>query len=106
MYTSTDPLMIGRNSGATARDWNGWIDDVSIYDNALTDADIKVLAGWTYTISGTVGTVDGVTMGGLPGNPVTSGGGNYTCYCRLRLERNGYTFKSVLWLQSFTDDIF
>jgi hypothetical protein len=32
----------------------------------------------TYTVSGSVGTVDGVTMNGLPGDPVTSGGGFYS----------------------------
>ncbi|MDY6987280.1 MAG: cytochrome c3 family protein [Thermodesulfobacteriota bacterium] len=32
----------------------------------------------TYTISGSVGTLDGVTMNGLPGNPQTSGGGLYS----------------------------
>ncbi len=32
----------------------------------------------TYTISGAVGTLDGVTMNGLPGNPITSGGGLYS----------------------------
>jgi uncharacterized delta-60 repeat protein len=30
-----------------------------------------------YTISGSVGTLDGVVMNGLPGNPVTSAGGSY-----------------------------
>jgi hypothetical protein len=32
----------------------------------------------SYTISGSVGTLDGVTMNGLPGNPETSGGGLYS----------------------------
>ncbi|MDY6952743.1 MAG: cytochrome c3 family protein, partial [Thermodesulfobacteriota bacterium] len=32
----------------------------------------------THTISGSVGTLDGVTMKGLPGNPVTTGGGAYS----------------------------
>jgi hypothetical protein len=32
----------------------------------------------TYAISGSVGTLDGVTMSGLPGDPVTSGGGFYS----------------------------
>jgi len=52
----------------------------------------------TYTISGTVGTVDGVTMGGLPGSPVTSGGGAYTATVNYGWtgtatpSKTGYTF--------------
>ena len=48
----------------------------------------------TYTISGHVGTLDGVTMNGLPGNPVTSGGGAYSATVTYDLERDSYTAKT------------
>ena len=52
----------------------------------------------TYTISGHVGTLDGVTMNGLPGNPVTSGGGAYSATVTTTWSgtvtpaKTGYTF--------------
>lgn len=43
MAVSTYNVYIGDNSGATGRYWNGLIDDVRIYKQALTAAEIKVL---------------------------------------------------------------
>jgi len=43
MAVSTYNVCIGDNSGATGRYWNGLIDDVRIYKQALTAAEIKVL---------------------------------------------------------------
>ena len=42
--TSTDPVYIGENSQAKGRFWNGLIDDVRIYDRALTAEEIATLA--------------------------------------------------------------
>ena len=98
LYTNSANLCIGRNVDQTTRDWEGRIDDVRLYDNALTETEIRALAGWTCTISGTVGSLDGVTMNGLPGNPVTSGGGNYTATVEYNWSgtvtptKAGYTF--------------
>ncbi|GAF76313.1 unnamed protein product, partial [marine sediment metagenome] len=55
----------------------------------------------TYTISGAVGSLDGVTMNGLPGTPVTSGGGlysatvNYGWSGTVTPQKAGYTFSPV-----------
>lgn len=52
----------------------------------------------TFTISGTIG-MDGVVMNGLPGNPVTSGGGLYTATVdygfsgKVSPTKEGYTFE-------------
>jgi type II secretory pathway component GspD/PulD (secretin) len=52
----------------------------------------------TYTISGSTG-MDGVVMNGLPGNPVTSGGGLYTATVDYGFSgtvtptKDGYTFE-------------
>ncbi|MGA2323554.1 MAG: hypothetical protein ABSG22_06875 [Sedimentisphaerales bacterium] len=52
----------------------------------------------TFTISGTIG-VDGVVMNGLPGNPVTKGGGLYTATVEYGFSgtvtptKEGYTFE-------------
>ena len=37
------PVMIGCNSAAYERRFNGWIDEVRLYGYALSDADIKAL---------------------------------------------------------------
>jgi unsaturated rhamnogalacturonyl hydrolase len=43
--TSTDPVYIGSRVGRlTDRNWNGWIDDVRIYDIALTQENLLYLA--------------------------------------------------------------
>jgi hypothetical protein len=55
----------------------------------------------TYTISGSVGTLDGVTMSGLPGDPVTTGGGSYSADVdsgwsgTVTPTKTGYTFDPV-----------
>jgi hypothetical protein len=55
----------------------------------------------TYTVSGSVGSLDGVTMNGLPGNPVTSGGGSYSADVdygwsgTVTPTKAGYTFVPV-----------
>ena len=91
-------LCIGRNVDQASRDWYGWIDDVRLYNKVLSDAEMESIAGTSYTISGTVGTLDGVTMNGLPGNPVTSGGGNYSATVDYGWDgtvtpaKTGYTF--------------
>ena len=98
LYTTTDNLCIGRNVYQASRDWYGWIDDVRLYSKVLSDAEMESIAGTSYTISGSVGTLDGVTMNGLPGNPVTSGGGNYSATVvygwdgTVTPTKNGYTF--------------
>ncbi|MGA2678746.1 MAG: hypothetical protein ABSF37_05510 [Sedimentisphaerales bacterium] len=54
----------------------------------------------TFTISGTIG-VDGVVMNGLPGNPVTKGGGLYTATVDYGFSgtvtptKEGYAFEPV-----------
>ena len=40
LHTSTANLCIGRNVDSTGRDWQGWIDDVRLYNKALTPAQI------------------------------------------------------------------
>ncbi len=40
---STYNVYIGDNSGATGRFWNGWIDDVRIYNRAFSEAEVKSL---------------------------------------------------------------
>ncbi len=43
--TTADPVYIGSRVGRiTDRNWNGWIDDVRIYDTALTEANLLYLA--------------------------------------------------------------
>jgi len=44
---STNPLWIGNNSGSTARQLGGLVDDVRIYSRALSDAEVAGLAGRT-----------------------------------------------------------
>ena len=39
--TNTNNLWIGGNSGNTTRFWDGWIDDVRIYDTGLTETEIN-----------------------------------------------------------------
>ncbi|MBN1359533.1 MAG: hypothetical protein JW993_03025 [Sedimentisphaerales bacterium] len=41
---SSQPVMIGNNSNATYRLWNGLIDDVRLYSQALTPSEIRELA--------------------------------------------------------------
>ena len=41
---STYNVFIGENSQATGRFWNGWIDDLRIYDRALSDDEIAALS--------------------------------------------------------------
>jgi hypothetical protein len=61
----------------------------------------------TYIISGSVGTLDGVTMSGLPGNPVTSGGGFYSATvdwgwsAAVTPTKAGYTFEPTNRLYSY-----
>jgi hypothetical protein len=43
---STYPLLIGENAQATGRFWNGLIDEVVIYDRALSTGEIRYLAGF------------------------------------------------------------
>ena len=52
-------------------------------DRSIYFDDVIVKVKFPPVISGSVGSLDGVTMNGLPGNPVTSGGGAYTGYGRL-----------------------
>jgi hypothetical protein len=40
---STYNVYIGDNSGATGRFWNGWIDDLRIYNRAFTPAEVTAL---------------------------------------------------------------
>jgi hypothetical protein len=42
---STYPLLIGENAQATGRFWNGLIDEVVIYDRALSVGEVRYLAG-------------------------------------------------------------
>jgi len=42
---STYPLLIGENAQATGRFWNGLIDEVVIYNRALSTGEIRYLAG-------------------------------------------------------------
>ena len=44
LNTNTSPLMIGRNSDSTGRDWEGWIDDVRLYDYPLEPIDIQKIS--------------------------------------------------------------
>ena len=44
---STNPLWIGNNSGSTARQLGGLVDDVRIYSRALSEAEVAGLAGRT-----------------------------------------------------------
>jgi hypothetical protein len=41
MWSNDRPVWIGENSEEWGRGWNGWIDDVRIYDRALTAEQIK-----------------------------------------------------------------
>jgi len=44
---STNPLWIGNNSGSTARQLGGLVDDVRIYSRALSEAEVAGMAGRT-----------------------------------------------------------
>jgi hypothetical protein len=69
------------------------------YTNVTADANDQdyIATQITFTISGNAG-VDGATMSGLPGNPVTSGGGLYTATVPYDWSgtaaptKTGYTF--------------
>ena len=75
------------STAATGYTFINWTGDVTSTDNPLTltmDGDKSLTANYslnTYTISGTVNLeaagLAGVTMAGLPGNPVTDGAGFY-----------------------------
>ena len=74
--TNTFAVTIGGTlrADSLARTWVGQIDDFRIYDRGLSETEIRVLAEWTYTISGTItdasqNALEGVTMSGLPGSP-------------------------------------
>jgi hypothetical protein len=45
LSTTSAPLMIGKNSDQSDRDWQGWIDDVRLYNRALSTEEIWSLAG-------------------------------------------------------------
>ena len=93
---------------ATGWSFSAWSGGLSGSTNPTTitmNGDKNVTATFTqnqYTISGTVtsgGTgLDGVTMSDLPGNPVTSGGGNYSATVSagwsgtVTPTKTGYTF--------------
>ncbi len=42
--TNDVPLFIGGNAQAAGRDWNGWIDDVRLYDYALRQVEVASLS--------------------------------------------------------------
>jgi hypothetical protein len=44
---STNPLWIGNNSGSTARQLGGLVDDVQIHSRALSEAEVAGMAGRT-----------------------------------------------------------
>jgi len=44
---STNALWIGNNSGSTARQLGGLVDDVRIYSRALSEAEVAGMAGRT-----------------------------------------------------------
>ena len=70
---------IGARVGGSEYFYDGMLDDFRIYNKVLSEAEIEALATVTeYTILGSVGSLDGVTMSGLPGDVVTSGGGSYS----------------------------
>jgi C1A family cysteine protease len=86
-YTPDTVVTLTANpaTGWTFSEWSGDINGVANPTTITMDSDKTVTATFnilTYTIAGTVtldGTgFDGVTMNGLPGNPVTSGGGLYS----------------------------
>ena len=41
--TNDEPLYIGANAEVPGREWNGWIDDVRVYNYALSEAEIKAI---------------------------------------------------------------
>ncbi len=47
VVTNTYPVMIGENAEATGRTFDGWMDDVQIYDYALSADDVKQVMGGT-----------------------------------------------------------
>jgi len=48
--TNTEPVYIGENSERTNRHWNGWIDDLRVYNIALTREQILFLAHPTFHV--------------------------------------------------------
>jgi hypothetical protein len=47
-------VMIGNNAESTGRLWNGWIDDVRIYDRALSQAEVSSIAAGDYSVANLV----------------------------------------------------
>ena len=84
----TDPLVIGRNVTNTSFAWHGFIDEVGIYDRALSAAEIQAIASSSnipgdgvHTISLTSAlpditdpvTIDGYTQPGATPNTLAVG---------------------------------
>jgi len=67
---AASPSKVGYIFAPANRSYSNVTTDQTNQDYTPTEA--------SYTISGRAGTLDGVTMNGLPGNPVTSGGGFYS----------------------------
>jgi hypothetical protein len=67
---TVSPSKVGYMFAPASRSYSNVTTDQTNQDYTPTEAN--------YTISGRVGTMDGVTMSGLPGNPVTSSGGFYS----------------------------
>ena len=62
IVVSSFPLYIGDNSGATGRYWNGLIDDVMIFNRALSHEEIQTImlsSGGTYPLASSPSPADG-----------------------------------------------
>jgi len=67
-FASTDQLVLGDTDGEPDRDFGGWLDDVAIWDHAITDSDIAGLFAGTTSPLAVVPEVSScalVTLGGL-----------------------------------------
>ncbi|GAG25712.1 unnamed protein product, partial [marine sediment metagenome] len=99
----------GTYSATVDYDWSGTVTPTKagytfapanrVYSNVTSDQTSQDYTPTlnTYTISGSVGTLDGVTMSGLPGNPVTAGGTysatvDYDWSGTVTPTKAGYTF--------------
>ncbi len=110
--TNDLPLTLGAQDGATASRWFlGWMDDVRVYNRALTAEEILALPEVSQTISGNAG-VPGAALNYLDGSlkSVTAdGSGNYAITVpyywsgTVTPSLSGYTFTPSL--QSYTNVI-
>lgn len=81
LMTNTDPLQIGSDQNFAGRYFDGQIDEVYVYDRALSAADINTLMNQTHSCAGGIRAyyaMDEASWNGTPGEITdSSGNGNH-----------------------------